>query len=164
MRRLLFVVALTVAIAGGAASPAARAADGLLLMDVGMVRLNELGEMASWEPVSSYTLRNLTTRRVYEFRYFRTGIRVNVDEVEEGLYCIDSIYAYLSNVVVYFCDEPYFKVVADRVNNGGRWRFALSDGAPTRKLVFGPKDFDAIMVEARKFDKDALRKYGVEVD
>src|SRR4030095_1520371 len=82
----------------------ASAGDGLLLIDVGMVRLNELGQRSSWEPVSSYTLRNLDTRRLYEFRYFLSGIRVNADEIEEGVYCIESIYAYLSNTVLYFCD------------------------------------------------------------
>ena len=164
MSRFLLLAIWLTAISSGGYSRATAAADGLLLIDIGMVRLNELGQRSSWEPVSSYTLRNLDTRRLYEFRLFRSGVRVDAEEVEEGNYCIESVYAYLSNTVLYFCDEPYFKVVADRVNNGGRWRFAVSDGPPTRKLIFGPKDFDAILIEARKYDKDALRKYGLAVD
>ena len=164
MSKLLFVaIWCAVLSAGGGFRPAA-AADGLLLIDVGMVRTNELGEVSNWEAVSSYTLRNLTTRRLYEFRYFLSAVRVNADEVEEGEYCIESIYAYMSNTVLYFCDEPYFRVVANRVNNGGRWRFAVTDGPSSRKLIFGPKDFDTIMAEAKKFNKDALRKYGMNVD
>jgi hypothetical protein len=164
MSRFLFVVMWIVAIFVGGPSRPAQAGDGLLLIDVGMVRLNEFGQFAAWEPVSSYTLRNLNTRRVYEFRYFLSGVRVSAEEIEEGDYCIDSVYAYLSRTVLYFCDEPFFRVVAGRVNNGGRWQFALSDGPPTRKLRFGPQEFDAVMAEARKFDKAALRKYGLDVD
>ena len=70
MSRFLFVVMWIVAIFVGGPSRPAQAGDGLLLIDVGMVRLNEFGQFAAWEPVSSYTLRNLNTRRVYEFRYF----------------------------------------------------------------------------------------------
>jgi hypothetical protein len=162
--KFLYVAVWIVAIYVGGCYRPASAGDGLLLIDVGMVRLNELGQRSSWEPVSSYTLRNLDTRRLYEFRYFLSGIRVNADEIEEGVYCIESIYAYLSNTVLYFCDEPFFRVVADRVNNGGSWRFAVTDGPPTAKLVFGPKDFDAVMIDARKYNKDALRKYGIAVD
>ena len=164
MSKRLFLAIWIVAISVGGLSRSAVAADGLLLIDVGMVRLNELGEMAAWEPVTSYTLRNLTSRRLYEVRYFLSGVRVSAEEVEEGDYCIESVYAYPSSTVLYFCDEPYFKIVAGRVNNGGRWRFAVSDGPPTKKLIFGPKDFDAIMIEAGKYNKDALRKYGVAVD
>lgn len=164
MSRFLFVAICGVALSAGGWPRPASAADGLLLIDIGMVRLNELGEMSSWEPVSSYTLRNLRTRQVYEFRYFLSGIRVNASEIEEGDYCVEAVYAYLSKTAMFYCDEPYFRIVAGRVNNGGRWRFAVSDYAPTRKLIFGPKDFDDIMVEARKFDKDALRKYGMGVD
>jgi len=164
MSKFLIVALWTVAFAAGGGPRPAAAAEGLLLIDVGMVRLNEVGEMSGWEPVSSYTLRNLETQRRYEFRYFLGGVRVNADELEAGIYCIESIYAYLSNTILYFCDEPYFKIVADRVNNGGRWRFAVTDGPPTRKLVFGPADFDTVMVEAGKFNKAALRKYGMDVD
>ena len=164
MSKRLFVAFWIVAISVGGLSRSAFAADGLLLLDVGMVRLNELGEVAAWEPVTSYRLRNLTSRRVYEVRYFLSGIRVSAEEVEEGDYCIESVYAYPSNTVLYFCDEPYFKVVAGRVNNGGRWRFAVSEDRRAKKLIFGPKDFDAIMVEAAKYNRDALRKYGVAVD
>ena len=163
MSRFWFVALWFVAAFVSGIPRSASAEDGLLLIDVGMVRLNELGQQSAWEPVSSYTLRNLNTGRKYEFRYF-LSLRVSAEEVEEGDYCIESVYAYLSNTILYFCDEPFFKVVADRVNNGGSWRFAVSDGPPTRKLVFGPKDFEATMDEAKKFNKSLLRKYGVAVD
>jgi hypothetical protein len=63
-----------------------------------------------------------------------------------------------------YCDEPFFKVLSGRVNNAGWWRIGYSFDGGGVKLVFGPKYFDEVLVEARKYEKESLRKYGLEVE
>jgi hypothetical protein len=143
-------------------SPCLAGEDGLLIIYIDLVNLNNQGSPTdSFFQVDHYGLLNLNTRRSYRFSVFGTA-RVDVEEVEEGIYCLSSVT--FSNNEVTHCGEPYFKVVGGRVNNAGWWRLGYSRYDRTSNVVFSAKDSDEILARAKANFKDLLKKYGMEVN
>jgi hypothetical protein len=134
--------------------------DGLLIIYVDLVSLNNQGgatDRIDW--ISSYSLLNLNTRRSYQFSVW-TSARVDAEEVEEGIYCLAS--ASFANTEIKYCGEPYFKVVAGKVNNAGWWRLGYSFYDRSSKLIFSAKNPDEVLARAKTSFKDPLKKYGME--
>ena len=143
-------------------SPCLAREDGLLIIYVDVMSLNNQGgetDRIDW--ISHYGLLNLNTRRSYQFSVF-TSARVDVEEVEEGIYCLAS--ASFANTDIKYCGEPYFKVVAGKVNNAGWWRLGYSLYDRSSKLIFNAKNLDEVLARAKTSFKDLLRKYGMEVN
>jgi hypothetical protein len=116
-------------------SSLAAAGDGLLIITVDLMRLNNIeGQTDTIEPITAYSLVNLSTKHSYRFNMYRS---VDAEGIEEGIYCLSSA-SFFSTEVPY-CGEPYFKVVAGKVNNAGWWRLGYSIGSPS-KLIFVPHD------------------------
>ena len=130
----------------------------MLTIRVELVRLNSNGGEAEAVMITSYKLKNLTTGRVYSSIARSGGVHVEVQEVEEGIYCPDSIT--FGNLDVSYCDEPFFAVVPGRVNNAGWWRIGYSLDHRSRKLIFGAKYFDVVLAEAEAYEQKLLQKYG----
>src|SRR6476659_1629222 len=83
--------------------------DGLLIINVDLMRLNEQGSQTNvLDGISSYSVLNLNTRRSYRFAVISSA-KVDAEEVEEGIYCLSSVS--LLNMEVSYCGEPYFRVV-----------------------------------------------------
>jgi len=136
--------------------------NGLLIIHVDLMTLNNQGGQTDHiDSADHYGLLNLNTRRSYDFSVFSSH-RVDVEEVEEGIYCLAS--ASFANVYVTYCREPYFKVVAGHVNNAGVWRLGYSLYDRSSTLIFGAKDLDEVLARAKTYDKDLLQRYGMKVN
>ena len=106
---------------------------------------------------------NLNTRRVYDFPIGRSGVQVDAEEVEEGIYCLNSVSTPLA--MVKYCGEPFFRVLAGKVNNAGSWRIGYTMRVGDHpSVIFAAEDPERVLAEAKKYEKDLLRKYGIEVD
>jgi TPR repeat protein len=140
--------------------------DGLVIIRVDVARLNNVGETVATEAADGYRIKNLTTGRDYGSHLARSGI--DAREVEEGIYCLDSVKGGPNNVDIQYCREPYFTVAPGKVNNAGWWRIGYSIVTDLRngtvQLVFGPKYFKEVLADAKKYEKELLRKYGIAVE
>lgn len=136
--------------------------DGLLIINAELAELNNRSE-TELSPTTRYSVMNLNTRRVYDFPIGRSGVQVDAEEVEEGVYCLNSVSTLLA--VVDYCGEPFFRVLAGKVNNAGWWRigYTLRVGDHP-SLIFALKYPERVLAEAKKYEKDLLRKYGIEAD
>ena len=141
--------------------------DGLVIIHVDIARLNNVGETSRTEGAAGYHIKNLVTGREYGSNLSRTG--VDAREVEEGIYCLESVKGGPNSVEMQYCREPFFTVAPGKVNNAGWWRIGYqmkSDSSFTGsvQLVFGPKYFREVFTDAKKYEKELLRKYGMEVE
>ena len=162
VNRLILGILITVLWVGWSSCSSA-GQDGLLIINVDLARLNNRGdETGVVDPITGYRLKNLNTQHVYHFFIVRSRVYVDAEEVEEGIYCLDS--ASLANLELPYCDEPFFRVIPGKVNNAGWWRIGYSLDTGAIKLIFGAKNFEAVLTEAKQYEKDLLRKYGLEVD
>jgi hypothetical protein len=138
------------------AHPARAAGAGLLLLQLDAVQTANHGKVVtSGLATRAYTLMNLETKKVTT--NFSPSSLWMV-ELDEGIYCLYAV-RFADNVQFDYCGEPYFRVVAGRVNNAGRWRFgaSLADGQST--LIYSMRDLDKTLDEARRMDSEALHKY-----
>jgi len=135
--------------------------DGLLIIYVDVVELKS-GETEKNKVVTRYSVMNLNTKRVYDFPITRFRVYVDAEEVEEGVYCLYS--ASTLEAVLDYCGEPFFRVLAGKANNAGWWRVGYTRPGEPPRLIFGAKHSDQVLTEAKKYEKDLLRKYGVEPD
>jgi hypothetical protein len=130
-------------------------------MYVDLMSLNNHGgetERIDW--ISHYGLLNLNTRRSYQFSVYSSA-HVDAEEVEEGTYCLAS--ASFANADITYCREPYFKVVAGKINNGGWWRLGYSLYDRSSKLIFAAKNPDEVLARAKTSFTDLLNKYGMHL-
>ena len=142
-------------------------ASGLLIIYVDVVRLNNAGEPIWLEGASNYYIKNMKTGREYGSS-LSSWRGIDAQEVEEGIYCLESVRGGPNFTQLDYCDEPFFKVVAGKVNNAGWWRIGYSiDPGPafrgTVRLVYGAKRFNEVLDLAKQYEKESLRKYGVAV-
>ena len=133
----------------------------MLIIYVDVVELKS-GETEKNKVVTRYSVMNLNTKRVYDFPITRFGTYVDAEEVEEGVYCLNSVSTLLA--VVDYCGEPFFRVLAGKVNNAGWWRIGYTRPGEPPRLIFGAKNSERVLTEAKKYEKDLLRKYGIEPD
>jgi TPR repeat protein len=141
--------------------------NGLVIIRVDIARLNNAGEVTGMEWASGYYIKNLKTGREYSNSSDFTP-RVDALEVEEGIYCLASVKGGPNNRDLDYCLEPFFTVVAGKVNNAGWWRigYSINNGPAftgTVRLVYGPKYFKEVLGFAKQYQKEQLRKYGVAV-
>ena len=94
--------------------------DGLVIIHVDIARLNNAGETSWIEGAAGYHIKNLVTGREYGSSLSRSG--VDAREVEEGIYCLDSVKGGPNSVEMQYCREPFFTVAPGKVNNAGWWR------------------------------------------
>lgn len=129
---------------------------GLLLLQVDGAQTADHGRVvtSSWAP-RSYTLMNLETKKI-KTNFSPAGLWMA--ELDEGIYCLYAV-RFADDVQFDFCGEPYFRVVAGRVNNAGRWRFGASMSEGRSGLIYSLRDLDETLAEARRTDSEALQKY-----
>lgn len=147
---LLFIVQLACSL------PAEAARQGLLLMFVEGAQTLHQGqvETSPW-PVRGYTLMNIETKKVTtNFSPYHLWMV----ELDEGIYCLYSV-RFADNLQIDYCGEPYFRVIAGRVNNAGHWRFGASVAEGTSGLIYSLHDLDKTLAEARRANSDTFRKY-----
>lgn len=138
----LFIVAATLA------DSAVAAEKGLLLIKVELGILNDEGsDISELFGVEHFELMNLTTKQAHTVLV--SNSRVSVEEVDEGVYCLNSLRMARSSIDLMYCGEPYFKVVAGRVNNAGLWRYGVSFPRHRQRLLFGARYLDGVLDEAK---------------
>ena len=120
-------------------------------------------DVRSLIPLARYDVMNLTTREVYAINNAFRFDYAAAEEVDEGIYCLYSLKITDNGLGLPYCGEPYFKVVGGRVNNAGLWRYGISDRDNEQRLIFGAHSFESILDEAKKYHKEALRKYGMHL-
>jgi hypothetical protein len=136
--------------------PARAEGAGLLLLKLDGVQTANHGKVltSGWAP-RAYTLMNLETKKVTT--NFSPSSLWMV-ELDEGIYCLYAV-RFADNVQFDYCGEPYFRVVAGRVNNAGRWRFGASLVDGESSLIYSMRDLDETLAEARRTDDATLQKY-----
>ena len=148
--RLLISLALSVLNAAAIAAP------GLLIFEIDAVKLDSQGEPTrTGDFLTGYALRNLSTKKSSAFLYARG---VQAEEMEEGVYCVDSITIGRNNSFE-FCNEPYFRVTAGRMNNAGHWRFGIASDLSTAKMVHAVKYADETMSTARTQRAEEIARF-----
>ena len=128
---------------------------GLLVMNVRGVAITNSDRVQNKFPLLAYTLRNLETREVVNNS---SPGRAWAVEIQEGIYCLDSV-TFVGNVLVDYCGEPYFKVVQGTVNNAGRWMFGAMDNFHRSKLIYAARDPDVTLDDARLYNDELFAKY-----
>jgi hypothetical protein len=136
--------------------PAVAADKGLLLMRVNGARLNNVGKVVGRASLFSFAVQNVETKATVWHNFPN---RVAAFEVEEGIYCLATV-SLMSNFPSDYCGEPYFRVVAGRVNNAGTWYYGFAVADRIAKLVSAVGELDKTMLEAESLEGELLQKYG----
>lgn len=147
---LLFAIQLALC------GPAKAEGAGLLLMHVDAVQTANDGRVVtSGLPTRAYTLMNVETKKITT--NFSPS-RLWMVELDEGIYCLYAV-RFADNVQFDYCGEPYFRVLAGRVNNAGHWRFGASMAEGRSSMIYSLRNLDETLAEARRTDGAALQKY-----
>jgi len=93
--------------------------EGVLIIDVharfSFQNISENHALGLW-------LTNAATGKSYGGSTDALGLMV----VPEGVYCLDQVEMSPQGMgTMYFCKEPYIKVVRGKLNNAGRWSFVI---------------------------------------
>jgi hypothetical protein len=143
IRRLLLLAALALPSFSSMAQ-----AQGVLLIEVQLSLVSNVDVDPGDRPgmTSSFWVSNLATGKSYGG--FVLSSSVALLEVPAGIYCLQS--ASISNVKVSLCAEPYFEVVAGRLNNAGRWRVGHRLASGEQRIYASVENPAAVLAEARK--------------
>lgn len=131
-------------------TPATAGDKSVLLIDISARMLNNRLEPTDvMHRFVQFKLKNLETGKTYTrmSQWSRTAYSLRVTP---GIYCLYSIYAYI-NMELVLCDEPYFRVAADTVNNAGRWRIGVSFSPPVGRVLWAMEDHAGLADEARGY-------------
>jgi len=159
---LLFAATLMIGL------PVIAAEKGLLVIKVELGTLDSQGsDVNALISLARFDVMNLATKETYSVdSRFRTNYAA-AEEVDEGIYCLYSFKLSDNSLPLIYCGEPYFRVVAGRVNNAGLWRYGVSfdrGGGGGHHLIFGAQNLESILDEAKKYHREALRTYGMHVE
>jgi len=157
MNKFLFVVTAIGTLLSGCIAWPAWAESGLIIMHVRGAELNNMGSRLGALPLSSYSLMNIETRKVLRWN---STTRVLVVEADAGIYCLYSV-AYL-NLNSQYCGDPYFRVVAGRVNNVVEWHYGFNFAENAVKLLSSASRLVETLDAAAGYDGPLLKKYGYE--
>ena len=163
-RRFLRPVLFALITSAGALTQSAIGAEkGLLIIKVEFGILNSQGsDLSHLSVLDRFDLMNLTTKQ--EYSILNPHDHVAAKEVDEGTYCLYSFKMAGTSFALPYCGEPYFKVASGRVNNAGLWRYGVSFERNQQRLIFGARNLEAVLNEAKKYQAEALRKYGMRLD
>ena len=163
-QRFLRRVLIALIIAAAALTQSAIGAEkGLLIIKVEFGILDSQGsDLSHLSVLDRFALMNLTTKR--EYSILNPHYHVVAEEVDEGIYCLYSFKMAGTSLDLPYCGEPYFKVVPGRINNAGLWRYGVSFERNQQRLIFGARNLEAVLDEAKKYHGEALRKYGMHLD
>jgi hypothetical protein len=154
MRHLSAILALLSAMLVGHSARAEGA--GLLLLKLDAVQTANHGKVVTSSLATrGYTVMNLETKKVTT--NFSPSSLWMV-ELDEGIYCLYAV-RFADNVQFDYCGEPYFRVVAGRINNAGRWRFGASLVDGQSSLIYSMRDLNETLDEAQRMDGKVLQKY-----
>jgi hypothetical protein len=143
-------IAIGLLLFGVATAQAADVKTGILLIEVRLRPVSDLDVEVvrdGFYVPDSFKLRHLGSGKRYS--QFRNNWSVRLMDLPEGIYCVDSARFGGANVEMAYCGEPYFKVVAGRVNNVGTWRFGVDLVNGKNKLYGALENLEGVLAEAR---------------
>jgi len=162
-QRFLRALSITLGIAVAAFAQSAIGAEkGILIIKIEFGILNSQGsDLSHLSVLDRFDLMNLTTKQEYSIP---RPLHVAAEEVDEGIYCLYSFKMAGTSLDLPYCGEPYFKVAAGHINNAGLWRYGVSFERNQQRLIFGARNLESVLNEAKKYHGEVLRKYGMHLD
>jgi hypothetical protein len=155
LRRIIAALACVVA-SVWAATPA-RAASGLLLINVQAAQTDQGVPTRTGFRVSSFTLKNVQSGKSTSFLLVR-GQGTQVEEMEEGRYCLESITVGGARKFE-FCHPPQILVLPGKASNAGLWQYGVEGDLKTARRMFMGQAKPAVLADAKRIDAEALKRF-----
>ncbi|MET3106466.1 hypothetical protein AAKU67_004029 [Oxalobacteraceae bacterium GrIS 2.11] len=122
----IFSFALLILTFGNSRADEEVALNGTLVIDVHVQTVSRLngdpGLEGDW--TNGYWVTNVQTGKSYGGLVSNSS-SLQVLEVPEGIYCVDTLITGGNAIHIDYCGEPYFRIKSSTINNVGRWRFGV---------------------------------------
>lgn len=146
-RRRWLVTGLLALFALPLAARADEPGQGIMLIDVDAVELDNRGNpMGYRQVVLEFRVKNLDSGKKYT-RAVTSERSTTLLHLPAGRYCLYAVVLPFGGTLDY-CKEPYFSVRPGKVSNVGAWRFGVSHDAGTYRLMHAFEDQARVLQEA----------------